>query len=310
MDYKEIAYSLIPSWNFPLNNQTTSNKIYINKKVINYKEYISNSYNANNILNDIHEDELTNEQLNQIVNLHSSGIQFHFKTSNSEIIPIRLNDLLFPICCIGKNRSQHLFYYLKKLQSECNNRFDVGYPSSGDELSSLSNSPNSNTTNLSTFAVSYRSDKFTKALSKLYGHEFSRSIHIFDKILKESNEYEPKDLKNFESTKYANNKSTKYDDIVELYIKYFFTPTNIRKIINNIDRITYICASANSFINICNIFYSLKQKDNTLDLTNVRIVYFGARDIFQRSIISDNILTDYTLKVSTAFQYVDQEIDE
>jgi hypothetical protein len=310
MDYKQIAYSLIPSWNFPVNNMITTNKIYINKKITNYKEYIFDSYNANNILNNIHEDDLTIEQLNKISYLHDAGIQFHFKTSNSEIIPIRLNDLLFPICCVGKNRSQYLFYYLKKLQSECNNRFDVGYPSSGDELSSLSNLSNSNTTNLSSFEVSYRSDKFSKALNSIYGHEFSRSIHMFDKIIKESHEYELQDLKNFESTKYANNKSANHDDIAELFIKYFFIPTNIRKIINNIDRITYICASPNSFINICNIFNFLKQQDNTLDLRNVRIVYFGIKDIFQRSIISDDILNDFALKVSSAFQYVDQEIDE
>ena len=85
MDNKQIAYSLIPSWNFSSNNQNT-NKIYINKKITNYKEYIFNSYNANNILNDIHEDMLTSEQINLICWLHDAGIQFHFKTSNSEII--------------------------------------------------------------------------------------------------------------------------------------------------------------------------------------------------------------------------------
>ena len=77
MDYKQIAYSLIPSWNFPSNNQNTSNNFYINKKITNYKEYIFDSYNANNILNDIPEDELTSEQLNQICYLHDAGIQFH-----------------------------------------------------------------------------------------------------------------------------------------------------------------------------------------------------------------------------------------
>ena len=123
------------------------------------------------------------------------------------------------------------------------------------------------------------------------------------------------DLKNYEKYKY---KISKYDlneskkQIEELFEKYFINPINLRKIINyqtesNILRITYICMSPESFINICNLFYLLNK---SLDLSNVRIVYFGIKDIFQKSHINDQNLNKFRQIINSTFKFVEHEYEE
>jgi hypothetical protein len=347
--YKKLKKTLIPEWTIYLDkelyfNNDPSSKfinqndhlIYKNKSIedTQYKKYIMDAFNSSNEINDVGNEVLSTETIDKIYDLHNLGVIFHFKDSPSEIIPINKNDILFPICDVGKNRSQYMFYYLKHLQSHYPNTFKVGYPSSGDELASIYNINAHNESILSGFSVGYKADNFSESLykdvydaksGKIYSTipnnpfaEISRSIHVFDSILKEKEEYLAQDLRNKEGHKYRINKYDIFDkgnqdliNIKELYKKYFLTPYNIRKIINYQTekvvkyRITYICMSAQSFAIMCNIFHLMKTNDKLFDLSNVRIVYFAVKDIFQRSFVNQNILNDFRTKINSSFCYVE-----
>ncbi len=58
---------------------------------------------------------LTNTQINTIKKLVDLGINFDMKNLPDKKISISSSDILFPICCVGKNRSQYLFYYFANL---------------------------------------------------------------------------------------------------------------------------------------------------------------------------------------------------
>ena len=335
---RELYFYNCPSWKFIIQNE---NQIYVQKHIndYEYKNYILNSFNISNIINDSGKEDLSNELINKIYDLYKYGVTFDFKDNSTKIIPITKNDILFPICDIGKNRSQYMFYFLKHLQSHYPNTFIVGYPSSADEMASIFDINIHNQSILSSFIVGYKSDNFSESLykyatnkesKKLYSDifnnpfpEVSRSIHIFDSLIKEKEQYLNCDLKNYEKNKYRIHKYDIFEkdnkdlqNIKELYKKYFLTPNNLRKIINSesinnsIQRITYICMSTQSFITMCNILHLMKKSDNLFDLSNVRIVYFAIKDIFQRSSVNQQILNDFRTKIKSSFYYVDNEFNK
>jgi hypothetical protein len=330
---KELYFYNCPSWKFITQNTMQS---WICKHINDseYKNHILNSFNTSNQLNDSGKEDLTSDTVNKIYSLYKCGLMFQFKDSPTQIIPITKNDILFPICDVGKNRSQYLFYFLKHLQSHYPDTFIVGYPSSADEMASIFDIGTHNQSILSSFVVGYKSDNFSESLykhvynketGKLYSDtinnpfpEISRSIHVFDSLLKEREEYTNYDLKNYEKNKYRIHKYDIFDkdnkdlsNIKDLYKKYFLTPNNLRKIINlgtetpGIKRITYICMSTQSFITMCNILHLMKKYDNLFDLSNIRIVYFAIKDIFQRSSFNQKILNDFMTKINSSFRYVD-----
>jgi len=345
--YKKLINSLIPKWvisygfhgyNNPSSEFITQTMIekYTKKNITDsqYKHQILTSFNLSNEINDSGKEDLTNEMINKIYDLYKLGLTFHFKDSLTQIIPITKNDILFPICDVGKNRSQYMFYFFKNLQTNFPNTFMVGYPSSADEMASIFDISAHNQSILSSFSVGYKSDNFSESLYKdnkdtksSYPSptinpfpQVSRSIHIFDSILKEKEQYSIYDLKNYEKHKYRNNKYDIFDknnkdlaNIKELYKKYFLTPQNLIKIINNnlVNKtnyqITYICMSTQSFITMCNILYSMTKFDELIDLSNVKIVYFALKDIFQRSTINQKILYEFRTKINSSFRYVDIE---
>ena len=337
--YNQIANSLVANWNwnwnlnrntlitnYLLNTYNTNDKqIKLSKLVDNleqessnikynkynkYNKYIQQSFISSNSLEKIVHPELTISQLEQFYYLNCKGVDFVFKSSPDIKIEIKQNDVLFPICCVGKNRSQYLFYYLKYLQSINHtnnlNGFLVGYPSSGDEFSTIleQNSLNQSSGSvLSGFTVQHKPDGFSSAIKKSFGTELSRTIHVLDKILKNPEDFGSNELTNSEDHKY---KSHRFDifkkdniDIKLLYLKYFFNPENINLMLNHANqqipyqkyRITYICASPQSFIRLVELFFILTQSDqnyNLGNLSNLRIVYLGFNDIFQRSSIKEN----------------------
>jgi hypothetical protein len=304
------------------------------KKIITdsqYKNHILTSFNTSNEINDSGKEDLSSEMINKIYDLYKSGLTFHFKNSPTQIIPITKNDIMFPICDVGKNRSQYMFYFLKNLQTHFPNTFLVGYPSSADEMASIFDINTHNQSILSSFSVGYKADNFSESLYKdtksssnqqiNSSPTVSRSIHIFDSILKEKEQYSSNDLKNYEKYKYRNNKYDIFDkdnkdlvNIKELYKKYFLTPHNLRNIINYdiVDktnyRITYICMSTQSFITMCNILYSMTKSSGLIDLSNVRIVYFALKDIFQRSTINQKILHEFRTRINSSFRYVEYKV--
>lgn len=299
--------ALIPNYSFQSNILLNFNKKSNVKKMTeinDFYEYILSHFNNTNKINGLTE-ELNNDVLLKINNLHYHGIEFDFS-----VINIAINDIIFPLCDIGKNRSQFIFYYLKSLQSIKNNTFLTGYPMSCDELTTLFKDNNNSI--LSGFQVPYKSDSFSNSMLYVFNKEYSRSIHVFDKILKEKEDYIKGDISNLESHKYKNHIYDIFDKdkdyIKELFINYYLNPLNIKKILNdnlNINetkminyRITYLCMSPMSFINLCDIFYKLKQENNKLDLTNVKIIYFGITDIFQRSSINKHILNNFIEQIN------------
>ena len=342
--YKKLKNSLIPKWNishelYGINDPswnciTQTMKEKYTKKIITdaqYKNHILTSFYTSNEINDSGKEDLSNEMINKIYDLHKSGLTFHFKNSPTQIIPITKNDILFPICDVGKNRSQYMFYFLKNLQSHYPNTFLVGYPSSADEMASIFDINSHNQSILSSFSVGYKADNFSESLYKdtksSSTHKInpytqvSRSIHIFDSILKEKEQYSSNDLKNYEKYKYRNNKYDIFDknnkdlaNIKELYKKYFLIPHNLRNIINyglvnkTNYRITYVCMSTQSFITMCNILHSITKSNGLIDMSNVRIVYFAIKDIFQRSSINQKILHEFKTRINSSFYYVEYEV--
>lgn len=305
------------------------------------KKVISNTNNINNYHLEIEYDDEFYSNLNYLI---SHGVEFDAKFNLEHIIRINSQELVFPICCVGKNRSQYLFYYLKNLQSiefqndENKEVFELAYPSSGDELSILkehiefiNKNTNMNTNYeykkilskpiLSSYSTKYKKDSFSSAISRSFGFtnpdnldDIPRSVHIFDKVLKNKTSYLPEDLKNFESYKYNTNKynifdlnSKDYMKIKDLYLKYFFNPSNLFKILlktnyNKISKLTYICLSDKSFYNLIKCFYTIKLLNSEIDLNNLRIIYFAIPDIFQKSYIKDTELIEYKKKFTSSFQ--------
>lgn len=303
---KEIKDSLIPNWQIPNNNFTFINNIKKkeNTKYNNFKDYIINEFYKINKENDFTED-LSNDIIDKILELSTFGVQFVFS-----LIKINKNDVIFPICDIGKNRSQFMFYFLKYLQTFYNNQFTTGYPASGDELNTIIKESNSSI--LSAFQVSYKSDCFSISLIDLLGFEYSRSIHIFDKVLKDKEEYSLSDLKNFEIYKLKNHKYNIYDKnksdtlfINDLFKKYFLNPENVKNILSNdTNNIIYLCLSPSSFIILCNLFHYLKLNDESLNLSNTKIIYFGLKDIFQRSSVNKKLLDDFIQKINSSISFI------
>ena len=295
----EIKNSLIPNWTFSTNDLLTP-KTLINKYLMNNtinKEQIINEFNKTNKNNDLIE-EPNDKFPDVVIKLNNLGIKFEFG-----LIIISKDDVIFPMCDVGKNRSQFMFYYLKNIQSKLNNVFLTGYPSSGDELKSINSDSNSI---LSSFKPVYKSDNFSDTTRQIFGKEISRSIHIFDNLLKKKEEYSIQDLKNYENYKYAQHKyeildikSNDIDKIKNLFINIFLNPQNVREIINKNSsrKITYLCLSPDSFYNICNLFENLKKKNPLLNLENTRIIYYGIKDIFQGSTIKKNVLYNFINKI-------------
>lgn len=299
----DIKNSLIPNWKIPKNNfifSTNSNNKEI-PKYDTFRNYVINEFNKVNKENNLDYQEIPKETINKIVELQGLGLQIEFS-----LIKINKNDVIFPICDIGKNRSQFMFYYLKNLQDNFDSFFTTGYPTSGDELNTILLDSNSSV--LSGFQVPYKSDCFSVSLISLIGFEYSRSIHIFDKILKEQQEYIHLDLKNLESHKYRNHKYNLYEKnrrdaifIKDLFKKYFLNPNNIKKVLgSDSNDIIYLCLSPISFINLSNLLYLIKENDKSINFANTKIIYFGIKDIFQRSSVNQMQLNDLIKKINSS----------
>jgi hypothetical protein len=333
----ELKNSIIPEWKIISDTKLINNndKIFIN---INYQSnfesdietdfvnHISNGITNTNQINEFDSEIVFDiEKIKLLKKLHDFGIQFDMRFNLEYKIKIKSNEIVFPMCCVGKNRSQYLFYYLKKIQGLSEINFEVGYPSSGDELSVmidyLLNDENNNKNRLSSFFPQYKKDNFSnviyKSLNITNPHgltEVSRSIHVFDKILKIKHEYLVNELKNFEIHQYKENKYNIFDcnqdylKIKMIFEKYFLLPDNLLKILNydldktkKINKITFICASDKSFYNLCLCFNSLTIKFPEVKLDKIRIVYFGIKDIFQKSNIKLEDLDNFKQKIIDGF---------
>lgn len=303
LSFNHIKNSLIPNWKIPKNKFIFINNPN-NKEILKYdtfRNYVINEFNKVNKDNNLENQEIPNETIDKIVELQGLGILFEFS-----LIKINKNDVIFPICDIGKNRSQFIFYYLKNLQDNYNNFFMTGYPTSGDELATIIKDSDSSV--LSGFQVPYKSDCFSISLISLIGFEYSRSIHIFDKILKEQQEYIHYDMKNLELYKFKKHKYDIYEKnksdaifIKDLFKKYFLNPNNIKKVLeNDTKNIIYLCLSPNSFINLSNILYLIKENDKSINFANTKIIYFGIKDIFQRSSVNQIQLNDLIKKINSS----------
>jgi hypothetical protein len=333
----ELKNSLFPEWeNFNQskiiinqNPNTNPNKPTQSNFIKSISEGIINSNQLNDYVQDLNFDL---NFYNLLDELNKNGVSFDTKFNLNYTIRINSGEIVFPICCVGKNRSQYLFYYLKNLQSIDGKNFIIGYPSSGDELSVITDYLNSNLNLnldlnknvLSSYSTQYKKDSFSNSISKSFEItnpdnlcDIPRSIHIFDKILKNKTPYGNSDLKNFEYFKYNTNKYDifdknnykTYEKIIQLYIKYFFTPTNLLNLVNfdipyKMNKITYICMSDKSFYNICLCFNAIKKSFPQIDLNNIRIVYFGIQDIFQRSNIKESVICDLKSKFTNSIDFV------
>lgn len=329
--YMKLKSSLIPDWIIKNPDSSIIYKESINQisPIINNDNFLKSIIQGYNITNEFNGFEpdypLENDSLNILDKLNSYGIKFDMKFTLDYIIKIYPNEVIFPMCCVGKNRSQYLFYYLKNLQALYPNYFVIGYPSSGDELSILGDVENNkiNKNVLSSFSVQYKKDSFSDSVGKSFGicrdnnkEQLARSIHVFDKILKINECYTSSEITNFENFKYKNSKynifeknDQNYLKIKKIFIKYFLTPNNLIDVINHdiptkINKITWICVSDKSFYNLCKILYYLKQINLELEFENVRIVYFGISDIFQKSNIKPDELIEYKNKFIRSFQFV------
>jgi hypothetical protein len=310
MNQFTLLNSLISLSNLPKSNLKNNIKLNIkkNNNIENTKQFVSNNFILNNQKNNIQYEPLPNETLNKISNLSNLNLLFEFVTEQP--IKINPNDTLFPICCVGKNRSQYLFYFLKKLQSESQINFNIGYPMSCDELTTIIKPNPSQSSVLSGFVVPYKSDTFSKSVQNILGFEVSRSIHPFDLIIKNPEPYLPHDLKNLESSKYKTSSFDIFDSdktlIQKLFIEYYLNPYNIQQLIKSLHSIsnpsiTYICASPESYINLINLFDWMVTQSHIKNFSNTRIVYMGVQDIFQRSSVNTNILKEFESKIKSFF---------
>lgn len=331
----ELYESIVSQWILPNPDKSIINaNIFTQQKInpnpLNFKSWISNCIDTSNELNEYTPDEkYTNDFYNLLEELYQFGVVFDIKSDPDYIIQINQNSIVFPICCVGKNRSQYMFYYLKNLQAlNLNKSFEVGYPSSADELTAITSYLQSTKTKLSnqvlsSYSTPYKKDVFSSSIFNSFGltnpdglTEIPRSVHTFDKILKYNSEYTSLDIKNFEHFKYKvnifdifNPINIEYTKIKELYIKYYFNPENLIKLYKDnskdiIKRITYICLSDKSFYNFCLCMREIKKSHPEINLSFIRIVYFGIQDIFQRTNIKNNVLTKYKEKFVSSFQFV------
>ena len=335
VDLKELNYKSNCESNYKSNCESNYKS---NQEKIgftnNFVQQISVGIQTSNTINEYTQDLVYDDNFyNKLNELHESGIIFDTKYNSEHLIEINSREIVFPVCCVGKNRSQYLFYYLKCLELEYPNHFVVGYPSSGDELSvitdylksnQISNNSLSNPNILSSYSTQYKKDSFSSSISNSFGIlnpdkivDIPRSIHIFDKIFKQRDFYNTIDLKNFEPYKYNINKydifdksnNQIYEKIIKLYIKYFLTPQNLLDTINSnvlykMTKITYICMSDKSFYNLTNCFWTIKKNYPEIKLNNIRIVYFGIQDIFQRSNIKPNVLNEFKNKLLNSIKFV------
>ena len=309
MNESNLINSIISQYTLPktnINNITNSKKINKNSNIVNIKQFVSDNFILNNQQNNISHEPLSNEILNKISNVSNLGLGFEFVTEK----PIEINpdDIFFPICCVGKNRSQYLFYFLKKLQSDSESKFksnfQVAYPMSADELRTIIHDNPSSI--LSGFVVPYKSDTFSKSVQNILGFEVSRSIHPFDLIIKNPEPYLSNDLKNLESSKYKTSSFDIFNSdktlIQKLFIEYYLNPNNIQQLLKNKNStITYICASPESYINLINLFDWMVSQGNIKNFLNTKIVYLGIQDIFQRSSVNSNILKEFESKIKSFF---------
>ncbi len=272
----------------------------------NFIQYLTFSYDFSNRMYGIEGTTINEQLIEKILLLHNSGVKFELKDTLETQFEINSNDLLFPICCVGKNRSQFLFYYLKKLQQEFPLTFQVGYPASGDELSSII-TVNKNKV-LGGFTVQYKSDSFSKSIEYSFGKEVSRSIHVFDLVIRNPEQYSNLDIANLESSKYKNSHYDIFDkdsnEIKKLYIEYYLNPVNLRRLTSNLhQRITWICLSPESYNNLISVLYEFKNTNKQLDLSNTRIIYYGFNDIFQSSKINISLLEKLYLNIINTFVF-------
>lgn len=293
----EVKNSLIPDWNLNFSSMILQNNASLqkSKNYINFKEYVMNEFKNTNRDNELTE-KLDESLMNIIIMLNENGIEFDFG-----YIKIKTGDIIFPICDVGKNRSQFMFYYLKNIQNTTNNMFYTGYPSSGDELISIIENTNNILTN---FRPTYKNDNLSKILEIITGHEITRSIHIFHNILKEKEVYSLCDLKNYEKYKYSKHKCDIYtksnnDKIKELFKKYFLNPNNIRKLLNNdSSNVIYLCLSPQSFYNMCKLLKYVKDENPLVNLKKTKIIYYGTKDIFQGSCIKKEVFDKYLEQIN------------
>ena len=349
--FLELKYSLIPEWYIKNPDKSIlphthclKSHVYENNffNDIEFKKFILDGFNSTNQINNYNPDyEFNDDFIHVLEKLNKEfGVRFEMKSNPHYQIQIKPNEVIFPICCVGKNRSQYLFYYLKNLQALCSGCFEVGYPSSGDELSVLNVSneiPNKTTgfnksnilsNILSSYSTQYKKDNFSDLVSKSFGitnpdnlNLVPRSIHVFDKILKQKENYPPNDIKNYEEFKYSKPKhdifnykqTTKSNDdyakIKNLFVKYYLNPSNILELLNyenqkEFTHITYVCLSDKSFYNLCMCLYSTKNKYPEIKLELIRIVYFGIQDIFQKKNTTDEVMLEFKNKFVTTFQFV------
>jgi hypothetical protein len=357
----QLKKSIIPEWNIKnLSNENISNENISNKNIFNNQNQnqIQSNFSTNfstnfskkiiggikntNIINQF-DSEITfdSDLINMLEKLNNLGIQFDMRFGLDWKIKIESNQVIFPMCCVGKNRSQYMFYYLKKMQVLTKINFQVGYPSSGDEISIVTDhiwnsidpniNLNLNPNVLSSFFPQYKKDNFSKVIGQslkianldgLDGLEgVSRSIHVFDKILKVKQDYLPNEFANFEINKYKQNKYDIFDvnsnnqdylKIKILFEKCLLIPDNLNQIINfdlepeyQVNKITWICMSDKSFVNLIKCFDAIKSKYPNIKLNNVRIVYFGIKDIFQKSNIKLEEIDDFKEKIDSGFEFLD-----
>ena len=65
-------------------------------------------------------------------------------------------------------------------------------------------------------------------------------------------------------------------------------------------KITYLCLSSELFYNMCSLLNLMKNENKSLNLKNVRIVYFGINDIFQGSTIKNEVLNNFVEKINAS----------
>lgn len=264
---------------FVKNNSINSNKLNFNK--------IISGFNFFNIQSNINYN-LTNTQINTIKKLVDLGINFEIKNSSDKKITIFSYDIVFPICCVGKNRSQYLFYYFVNILKLTPQLFILGYPASGDELSTIIKSKANSV--LGGFTIQYKSDGFSQAIKSSFGSEYARSIHVFDKLIRKEEIYLTSELKNLEKHKYKNILIDIYDkdtnQVKDLYLNYYLNPNKLIELLENNYRINYICASPESFLNLLEVLAYISESNKLIDWQNVRIIYFGFNDIFQKSSVN------------------------
>lgn len=133
LDYTimELKKSLYSDWmmeksiqqiNIELLNSKSNSEQMISKN--NFIHHISNGIKTSNILNEYNQDLIYDDNFyNTLNNLYNFGVIFDTKFNSEYEIKINSREILFPICCVGKNRSQYLFYYLKYLESMYPNHF-------------------------------------------------------------------------------------------------------------------------------------------------------------------------------------------